>query len=461
MKLNIRRDVIGLSLPILAEQFFVNLMGMVNVIMAGRIGKEAVSAIGMVDSINSVLQACFSALAVGGTVVVAHYVGQGSRRMASEATLQALVSSFLISACFSLLIWLFKHPLLSVLYSTAEPAVMAYMHTYLGITLFTYPLISLSLVASGALRGAGDTKMAMKANTLMNVLNVIFSYVFIYGLHLKNAHFTLDLPGYGVAGAAIGITSARVIGAVYLLGSLLRGGGVLRLRGVRRFRFNWDIQRSIFGIGVPSSVESLMFQGGKLVTQIMVVGMGTVAIAANYIAFSIVMLLNIPGNALSMAATTLVGQNMGRGDKVEAERTLWYVIKLATVCLVSMGILCFSFTPYLASLYTTDAEIIQLASLVVRINCCFMLFWATTFVLPSGLKGAGDAKYAMVTTLIAMWVFRIMLGYALGVVFGFGLVGVWFGMFVDWMVRSVLYVLRLRSGKWLEHQVIKRSETAD
>ncbi len=461
MKIEIRRDVLTLSLPIFAEQFFVNLMGMVNTIMAGRIGKEAVSAIGMVDSINSVLQACFSALAVGGTVVVAHYVGQGNRRMAGEATLQALASGLLIATLFSLLVWLFKAPLLSAIFSTAEPQVMRNMQTYLGITLLGYPLVAVALIASGTLRGAGDTKTPMKANTLMNVLNVILSYLFIYGLHLKNSHFTIDFPGFGVAGAAIGITLSRAVGTLYVLYSLVRGTGGLRLRGVSKFRFDWDIQRSIFGIGVPSSVEALMMQGGKLLTQIMVVSMGTVAIAANYIAFSIVMLINIPGNALSVAATTLVGQSMGRGDKQGATSTLWYVIKFATVALVGLGLLCIPFTSWLASLYSTDPEVIAMASLVVRINCCFMLFWATTFVLPSGLKGAGDAKYAMATTLIGMFLFRLILGYVLGVVLDFGLVGVWFGMFFDWIVRSILYVLRLRSGKWLQNQVIKKTTVSN
>lgn len=453
MKTVIRKDVLALAAPILVEQAFVNLLGIVNTIMAARIGKEAISAVGMVDSLYALILAFFSALALGGTVVVAQYTGQGNRKMANVASMQVLVSGVLVSLVLALLVFIFRVPLLHGLFSTADPRVMENMNTYLSIALFTYPLSAFSLIVCGSLRGAGDTRTPMKVNSLMNVMNVLLSYVCIYGIDLGIWH----LPGFGVAGAATGLGLARLAGVLYLVLILSRRDSLMRLDGLRNFRFDLATQRAIFSIGIPASIESFMFQGGKLITQIMVVGMGTAAIAANYIAFSVVLLINIPGNALSMAATTLVGQHMGRGDEEGAENTLRYVVKLATVCLVSLGLLCFPLTSKLAGLYSSDTGVIYLTSIVLRINCLFMLFYATTFVLPSGLRGAGDAKYAMVTTLIGMWLFRIVLGYCLGVVLGMGLVGVWCGMFADWLVRSALYVRRLRSGRWKGNQVISQA----
>lgn len=450
MKIPIRKDVIALTGPILVEQIFISMLGIVNTIMSARIGKEALSAIGMVDSLNSVIQAFFVALAVGSTVVVAQYTGRGNKEMADSACVQSLVSGLLLALTMSLMIWIFRAPLLSALFSDAEPLVTLHMNTYLGITLLTYPLIGLTSIACGALRGAGDTSTPMKVNSLMNVLNVFLSYVCIYGLHIG----FIDIPGWGVAGAATGLGLARLLGAIYLFYIMLRKDSVLNLAGLRGFKFHAALQRSVFSIGIPSSMEHMMFTGGKLITQIMVVGMGTSAIAANYIGFSVVTIMNIPGMALSLAATTLVGQFMGRQDSQGAEETMKYIIKLSTVCLVSMGLLCYPLMHLLVSMYSSDPKVVDLATTVLHWNSLLMVFYSTTFVLPAALKGAGDAKYAVFTTLIGMWVFRIALGYTLGVYLGFGLLGVWFGMFTDWAVRSTLYLLRLRSGRWKHNRVI-------
>jgi len=454
MKIQIRPDVLKLGLPILVEQAFVTLMVMVNTIMAGRISKEAFSAISLVDSLNILFVGVFTALGVGATVVVAQYTGQQNKRMANAATLQALASGIGLAVLIAVLIRLFRNPLTNLLFGSAEPLVMSYVHTYLDITLLTYPLIAMTLISTGALRGAGDSRTALIVNAAMNVLNVIFSYVFIYGVQLGPIRF----DGMGVAGAAIGIGLARAGGAGIAALALLSGKGELHIRRLGRFRLDKSIQRTLFATGFPASIESLSFHGGKLINQMIMVGMGTVALAANGVAFSMVTLMNIPGSALSATATTLVGQSMGRGDTGEAENTLWYVTKLAAICLATLGLICLPFTVQIAGLYTTSQEVKVVAGELVFYNCIFVALYATTFVLPAGLKGAGDARFTMVSTIIGMWIFRIALGYFLGVTMGMGVLGIWIGMFTDWFVRSGLYVWRLANGRWKQNRVAGRSE---
>ena len=440
MKFPIRRDVLALTTPVFFEQLFVNLLGTVNTIMAARIGRDAVSAIGMVDAVNLIVSSLFSALAIGATVVVAQCIGAGQRARAGAAATQALVACGLLALALALLIALFREPLLALLYGNPGGTVQGYMHEYLLIT-------ALTLVLSGALRGAGETRLAMQANTLMNVANVVFSYVLIYGMSLHTEWFDLNVAGHGVAGAALAISLARLSGALYLFVMLRRYSRVLAFK-FSGFRFDLSLLRPVFAIGVPSSVESLVFNGGKLLVQVMVVGMGTVAIAANFIAFSIALLLNIPGNALSVALTTLVGQSIGRGDEAGAERDMWYVLKLATLALLGIALFCAPLAHWLVGLYSTDPEVVAQGAMLVRLNCLFLIAYPATFVLPNGLKGAGDARYAMVTTLIGLCLFRLCLAYVFGVVLGWGVVGVWLGMFADWLVRSGLYLARLSSGRW-------------
>lgn len=447
--MKLRKDVFQLTLPVMAEQSFIVLMGMVNTIMAGQLGKEAVSAIGMVDSINNILIAFFSALAVGGTVVVAQNVGRKNLGKTNEAASHALLSGAVLATVVTVLIYFSRTILLGLLFGNAEPIVMDNALIYFNITLLTYPLIALTSIAFGVLRGTGDTKTPMKVSILMNILNVVFSYVLIYGLEIGSIHFHVQIGGFGLKGAAIGIAAARTIGAILVLYPLIKGSKILKINLNRNFKVNRNILQDIFGIGVPSSVESLLFNGGKLLTQVFIVGMGTAATAANVVAGSVFGLINIPGTALSIAATTIVGQYVGRGEQEEAKETLLYITKFASLCLLLISVLIFPFSKFLAGLYTSSEDVILLASNIIKTSAISMpLLWSISFIIPAGLKGAGDAKYTMVVSIFGMWTFRITLGYVLGVPLGLGVMGVWLGMYADWVVRGTLFYLRLRSGKW-------------
>lgn len=454
MRFEIRRDVLRLALPVLAEQSFFILMGIVNTIMAGRISREAGAATGAVDSINVIFINFFAALSIGATVVVAQYIGQRNIRMANEAVKQALAANTLISCAAALLIWLFGDWILQVLYGKSEPAVMAAMRVYLNITLLGYPLMAITQVVWGCLRGAGDTKTPMKVNIVMNVFNIILGYVLIYGLHLQNEHFTINIAGQGVRGAAIGLTLARGIGTVLAILIIWRGVSVIRLKNLRNFRFDPVIQRSIFGISMPSGSEALLFNGGKIITQVFIAGMGTVALAANTFAASIVAYMNLPGLALQTTLTTMIGQSMGRGDIEDAERTFRYIFKLGTICMTALGLITLPLSWLLASMFSKDAEIVELTAHIILLNCLFMPAWCASFVVPAGLKGAGDAKFTMWATMAGMWMFRIVLGYVFGIVLGWGVLGVWSGMFVDWTLRAVVFYLRMAGGKWKNMSVL-------
>ncbi|CAB1262539.1 Multidrug resistance protein NorM [Clostridiaceae bacterium BL-3] len=447
----IRKDVFKLAVPILTEQLFVMSLGVVNTMMAGHINKEAVSAIGMVDSINNIFIAFFSALAVGGTVVVAQYAGRKNIKRANEAVKQALYSAVLISLAITTAMWIFRKQLVTLLYGSADVQVIDYAYTYLEITLLTYPLVALNLSANGVLRGAGDTKTPMKITMFMNVINVILGYCLIYGVHIKN----FKISSLGVEGAAIAIAAARTLGAVMVFIVLLRGTAIVKLAKVAQFNFDRKLLKPIFGVGIPASVESFLFNGGKLITQIFIVDMGTISIAANTITNSITNMLNIPGMALSIAATALVGQYMGRKDSSGAEDCLSYLNKASTICLVVLALISVPAAGFLSSLYTTDSSIVHLCVNLLRVNALFIPLWSIAFVLPAGLKGAGDVRYTLVTSIIGMWIFRITMGYILGIPLKMGVIGIWLGMYIDWLVRGILYYMRFKKGKWKSLVLIK------
>ena len=443
----IRKNVLKLAIPIMVEQTFVMLLGVCNTMMAGHIGAQAVSAIGMVDSINMLFISFFAALSVGATVVVAQQIGQEQPKKANETAKQAIVSGFILSTIISLFLWIFRVPLINVLYGAAEELVKSNAKLYIEFTLLTYPFVAIEQIANGILRGAGDTKTPMYISIFMNVINIILGYILIYGVN------SLYIPSFGIVGAAIAIAIARMIGTILIMIILFRGSKIIKIRKLFPFKFDIKIQKSIFNIGIPAGMEQVIFNTGKLIVQIFIVTMGTASIAANAIGMSISQIINVPGNALCLAATTLVGQYIGRNDIKGAKSTLMYLVKFTTVCLVSIGIIFVPIAEWVASLYTNVPEVIRLTGLLIRSNSIALLAWAISFVLSSGLKGAGDTRYTMMTAFIGMWIFRIGLGYIIGIVLKFGILGIWIGMYVDWIVRGTLYLLRLRGNRWILHRL--------
>ncbi|RDY27091.1 MATE family efflux transporter [Romboutsia weinsteinii] len=437
-----RKDVLSVAIPIIGEQTFVMLLGVVNTMMAGHIGAEAVSAIGMVDSINNMFIAFFAALSVGATVVVSQYIGKCDNNKANETIKQGLVSGILISLIITILMWFFREVLINSFYGSATELVKTNAKIYIEVTLLTYPFVAIQQIASGVLRGCGDTKKPMLISMIMNVVNIVFGYLLIYSASL------------GIIGAAVSIAIARVTGSIVILLILFKGSDIIKIRKVFPFMINVEIQKNIFSIGIPAGIEQVLFNAGKLIVQIFIVTMGTASIASNTIGMSVSSIINVIGNALMLAATALVGQYIGRGDVDGAKSTLIYLTKFATGCLVLLGFIFIPLAPWISSLYTDSSEVINISSQLIRSNSIAMIIWPMSFVLSSGLKGAGDTKYTMVTAIIGMWIFRICTGYLLGVVLGIGVLGIWIGMYTDWLIRGILYTSRLRGDKWVEHSIV-------
>jgi putative MATE family efflux protein len=443
----IRKDVLRLAIPIMIEQTFVMLLGTCNTMMAGHIGEQAVSAIGMVDSINNMFISFFAALSVGATVVVAQQIGQNKPRKANETAKQAIVSGILVSFIITLFLWVFRIELINVLYGSAEELVKIDAKLYLEFTLLTYPFIAVEQIANGILRGCGDTKTPMQITIFMNLINITLGYALIFGIN------TIHLPSFGIGGAAVAIAIARLIGTLIIMLVLFRGSKVIKIKKILSFNFDMEIQKNIFNIGIPAGMEQVIFNAGKLIVQMFIVTMGTASIAANAISTSIAIMVNVPGNALCLAATTFVGQYVGRNDIKGAKNTLIYLTKFGTFCLVSLGLIFMPISGWLASLYTNVPEVINISSTLIRSNSVALLAWGLSFILSSGLKGAGDTRFTMLTAFIGMWIFRIFTGYILGIVLGTGVLGIWIAMYIDWIVRGIMYCIRLKGDKWLKYRL--------
>ncbi|MEG0231236.1 MAG: EmmdR/YeeO family multidrug/toxin efflux MATE transporter [Hafnia sp.] len=437
------REITPLAVPILIENACVLLMGVLSTFLVSWIGKEAMAGVGLADSFNMVIISFIAAVDLGTTVVVAFSLGTRDRRRARAAARQSLVLMTVVALLLAAGIHLAGEHIINVIAGDATPEVKALALSYLQTTVWSYPAAAIALIGSGALRGAGNTKIPLLVNGGMNILNIMISSVLIYGI--------FGWGGFGFIGAGLGLTLSRYIGAACIIYVLLKGfNPALRISLKSYFKpLKLNILWEVLGIGIPASIESVLFTGGKLLTQMFVAGMGTNVIAGNFIAFSVAALINLPGNALGSASTIIVGRRLGKGQIGQAERQLRYVFWLSTIVLTIIAWGTAPFAGLFASFYTQESDVIDVVKILLWLNAAFMPIWAASWVLPAGLKGARDVRFAMWISMLGMWGCRVVAGYTLGVVLGMGVVGVWLGMFFDWAVRGVCFYWRMVSGRWL------------
>ncbi|MCD9263479.1 EmmdR/YeeO family multidrug/toxin efflux MATE transporter [Citrobacter freundii] len=437
------REITPLAVPIFLENTCVLLMGVLSTFLVSWLGKEAMAGVGLADSFNMVIMAFFAAIVLGTTVVVAFSLGKRDRRRARAAARQSLVIMTIFATVLAAVIHYFGEQIIDVVAGEATPDVKALALTYLELTVLSYPAAAIALIGSGALRGAGNTKIPLLINGGMNILNIIISSILIYGV--------FSWQGLGFVGAGLGLTISRYIGAFAIIWVLMIGfNPALRIPFKSYFKpLNLAIIWEVMGIGIPASIESVLFNGGKLLTQMFVSGMGTSVIAGNFIAFSIAALINLPGNALGSASTIITGRRLGNGQIAQAEIQLRHIFWLSTIGLTAIAWLTAPFAGVMASFYTHDQDVKEVIVILIWLNAAFMPIWAASWVLPSGFKGARDVRFAMWVSMLGMWGCRVVAGYTLGIVLGWGVVGVWLGMFFDWAVRAALFYWRMVTGRWL------------
>ncbi|SES79766.1 putative efflux protein, MATE family [Kosakonia radicincitans] len=437
------REITPLAVPIFLENTCVLMMGVLSTFLVSWLGKEAMAGVGLADSFNMVVMSFFAAIDLGTTVVVAFSLGKLDGERARAATRQSLVIMTLFAIVLAAVIHYFGTQIIDFIAGAATAEVKALALTYLELTVISYPAAAIALIGSGALRGAGNTKIPLLINGGMNILNIIISSILIYGLW--------GWKGMGFAGAGLGLTISRYIGAVAIIWVLMIGfNPALRISLKSYFeKLNFSIIWEVMGIGIPASIESVLFNGGKLLTQMFVAGMGTNVIAGNFIAFSVAALINLPGNALGSASTIITGKRLGKGQIGQAERQLRHVFWLSTLLLTAIAWGTAPFAGLFASFYTQEEDVKEVVKVLLWLNAAFMPIWAASWVLPAGLKGARDARFAMWVSMLGMWGCRVVAGYTLGVMLGMGVIGVWLGMFLDWAVRGVFFYWRMASGRWL------------
>lgn len=438
-----RKDLLILIWPLLIEQLLSVAMGFVDMLMVSGVGDEAVSAVGLVDSLNNLLIQLFAALAGGGAVVCSQYLGRKDRDNAKKAAGQLYFIIIFASSLIALSMIIFNRPVLSLIFGSIDESVMTYCIHYLLITSMSFPFLGIYNAGSALFRAQGNSIVSMQAGLVMNIMNVVGNALLIYVFNME------------VIGAALATLIGRVVASLFVSIRLRRNKGELSVKHIRDLKPEKQMIKRILAIGIPSGVENSMFQIGKLILSSLVSSLGTVSIAANAVANSISGIANIPGSTLSLAMMPVVGRLVGAGKRNAAKYYGKLLTGIAFVGLFITNITLFFTIPYIVPAFGLSNESAMITINVIRwFNVFSIGFWGFSFTLPNALRAGGDAKFTMIVSTISMWAFRVILSYIFVLVFNMGLLGIWLGMFIDWIFRSICFIIRFHSGKWLYRKVI-------
>lgn len=429
--------------PLIIEQVLAITVGMVDTVMISYAGEAAVSGVSLVDMINNLLINIFAAIATGGAVVISQYLGNKDTNRASRAAAQLITVAVVIAVVLMLIAIAGKNAILGLLFGSVKADVMKSASTYFLISSWSYPFLALFNACAAIFRSMGNAKISMKISIGMNLLNVVGNAILIFGLSM------------GVAGDALSTFISRLLGAIVILALATRKENKVRVDCRKILLWENDMVRRILHIAIPSGIENGIFQLGRVLVVSIIAMFGTAQIAANAVANNLDSMGCIAGQAMNLAMLTVIGQCMGAGDK---EQTIYYTKKLwriTYVITIVVNVIILVALPWLLKLYSLSTESYRYAYILVTIHDGMAIFlWPTSFTMPNALRAAGDVKFCMYVSIFSMVVFRILFSVIFGIQFGWGAVGVWIAMVLDWIFRCFLFTWRFAQGKWLEYKVI-------
>jgi len=436
---NLPRNIAALALPAVSENLLVTLVYLVDTLLIGWLkDPAALAAVSLGGLFLNAADQLFTAISIAATATVAHAWGAGEHERARHIAAQAILLSLIFAAVAMAILWPSANGLLAIM--GASPRAIAlgssYMRTILLTSLLGFPM----LVLNGIMRGSGDTRTPMVITSLVNVWNALVAAVLVSGVG--------PLPSLGLVGVAWATATARLLGGILALALVLSGKRFLKIRWREIFRWDGQGLAQMVRLSLPMAGESIVTRLGFILFMRIVSALGETPLAAHQIAVNVESLSFMPGQGLSIAATTLVGQSLGANDPELADESVRASLRLSLLLMGAVGVVFALWGSPIASLFGSTPEVLALAGSAIRIGALEQLPIAIWMVTSGSLRGAGDTRAPMYGTLAGTLLFRVPAVYLFAVVLGWGLNGVWLGTAVDWTARAMLVYVLFRRGDW-------------
>lgn len=426
-----------LILPLFLDQILLVLVSIISTMLLSYAGEAAVSGVSLVEMINILLINILVAIATGGAVIVAQYIGSDNIYSARKSAGQIILITIILSLFFTLTILLFNQVILNLLFGKIDIEVMQAAKIYFTLSCLSYPFLALYNTSAALFRSMGNSRIPMLASMLMNSVNILGFYIAIFVLKS------------GITGVAIATLIARVLASTVLVVLIFNHNNLIYIDFKSIFNFDYKLIKKILSVAIPNGIENGVTQLGRILLTSIIALFGTAQITANGITNSLGMFAISYATAINFAIVTVVGQCIGAKEFIQAEYYIKRLLQQAQVMTIIISTIQIIALPYILSFYTISNEAKEISYLLMILhNAMTMAIWPPAFTLSNGLRAAGDAKFTMNVSIIAMLSIRIVFAYILSIMFNLGVFGVYIAMGIDWVYRAIVQYKRLYNGKW-------------
>lgn len=433
----VRRKIARLAWPAVLEMTLYTFVWIADTAMVGRLGKEALSAVGLAGQLTFTLEWVLGAIGVGATAMVARYVGADKPDRVRRVSAQALLLGLIIGLFASISLFLVAPFVFRIV--RMEPLVESQGTAYMRIVSLGSCTLIPTFVAGGILRGTGDTRSPLFVALLANATNVVLDYLLIFGAG--------PVPKLGVAGAALATVLGQTVGLFAIMAFVFRRRAVsISPRDI--LAFDGRLLKRLISVSSPAGLENLLVDGARTCVTFMMAALGTTSFAAAQIAITAESVSFMPGYGLAIAAGVLTGQGLGRKDM---DYTRFEIAQCLVLSISVMGILgsLFLLLPrQIIGLFTYDREVVELGATCLLIAAFEQPGIAVAEVLAGAFRGAGDTKAAMKVAAAGAWGVRVPLTYVVVFVLDLSLIAVWTVMVLEWSVRAIIAYWHFRRGRW-------------
>ena len=436
------RAIALLAIPMVLEMIMESLFGVVNVFFVAGLGSDAVSAVGMTESILTILFTIAIGLSMATTATVARRIGEKDVAGARQSAVQAIGAGVAVSIVLGVLGAKFAPWLLGKL--GAWPSLLQVGTAYTTLLLGGSGTIVLLFLMNAVFRGAGDAAIAMRVLWLANLVNIFLVPCLVVGWG--------PFPKMGLTGAALGTTIGRGVGVLYQFWSLFRGGGRVVLRR-KDIRLQVKPMVNLMRISLPAMFQYAIATASWLGLVRIISTYGSAALAGYTIGIRILVFALLPSWGMSNAAATLVGQNLGAGKPWRAEQAVWRTGFYNMLFLGTAAVAFIVFARPVIGLFTSDPEVIAVGVDCLRLISYGYPFFAFGMVVVQAFNGAGDTATPTMVNLFCYWLWEIPLAYALAIPLGIGPRGVFMAIAIAESTTACVGVVMFRRGRWKQKRV--------
>ncbi len=442
---SIIRSILTLSIPIIFANILQTAYQLTDTFWVGRLGSDAVAAVSISFPIIFLIISLGSGLAMAGTILVSQFKGEENKKAVDHITAQTLILVLNISIVLAIIGYFLSPHIVAMMH--AEKEVYDGAVSYLKISFIGMVFVFMYMVFQSLMRGVGDVKTPMYIVMGTVLLNLIFDPLFIFGYGF--------IPAFGVSGAAVATIATQGLAALIGISILLKGKHAIQLH-LDDMKPDIVLIQKMFKIGLPASIEQSVRALGMTAMTFLVAAFGTMSLAAYGIGVRILSFIIIPALGLSMATSTLVGQNIGAGKTERAEEITKLSSRIGFIVLSIVGVVTFYFAGSISEIFIPgETETINESAVFIKIMALTFGFIGIQMAINGAFRGSGNTMISMILTIVSLWVLRFPIAFFLSRYTDLEAVGIYISFPAANIIAAVITMIWFARGTWKQKKLTK------